>query len=178
MMTLASEPPMNRRRSSRIFSLHCVFKDFLHQEIAVIVSPRDPIQGRVAHAGLDWSIAGLSVPGASVKTPSIDLRHRASLLSTVERLRSLMEAAGLAFVPETGCGVGVRLHEPGLKKNKKFEEPTNRRADWMELRGCAFPSSCRDPNSRTRSAAFRLTMLFLPKPNQPSLVGADNEVAA
>jgi hypothetical protein len=58
MMTLASEPPMNRRRSSRIFSLHCVFKDFLHQEILVMISPRDPIQGRVARAGLDWSIAG------------------------------------------------------------------------------------------------------------------------
>ena len=118
MMTLASEPPMNRRRSSRIFSLHCVFKDFLHQEISVIISPRDPIQGRVARAGLDWSIAGLA-PAASVKTPSIDLRHRASRLSTVERLRSVMEAAGLVFIPETGCGVGVRLHEPGLRKKTK-----------------------------------------------------------
>jgi hypothetical protein len=64
------------------------------------------------------------------------------------------------------------------KENKKLEELTNRRADWMELRGCALPSCGRDPNSRTRSVAFRLTMLFLPKPDQPSPVGADNEVAA
>jgi hypothetical protein len=107
---------MNRRRSSRIFSLHCVFKDFLHQEISVIISSRDPIQGRLARAALDWSIAGLA-PAASVKTPLIDLRHRASRLSTVERLRSVMEAAG--FIPETGCAVGVRLHEPGLRKKTK-----------------------------------------------------------
>jgi hypothetical protein len=109
---------MNRRRSSRIFSLHCVFKDFLHQEISVIVSPRDPIQGRVARAGFDRSIAGLA-PAASVKTPSIDLGHRASRRSTVESLRSVMEAAGLVFIPETGCAVGVRLHAPGLRKETK-----------------------------------------------------------
>jgi hypothetical protein len=30
-----------------------------------------------------------------------------------------MEAAGLVFIPETGCGVGVRLHEPGLMKKTK-----------------------------------------------------------
>jgi hypothetical protein len=47
------------------------------------------------------------------------LRHRASRLSTVERLRSVMEAAGLVFISETGCGVGVRLHEPGLRKKTK-----------------------------------------------------------
>jgi hypothetical protein len=115
MMTLASEPPMNRRR---IFSLHCVFKDFLHQEISVIISPRDSIQGRVARAALDWSITGLA-PAASVKIPSIDLRHRASRLSTVERLRSVMEAAGLVFIPETGCAAGVRLHEAGLRRKTK-----------------------------------------------------------
>jgi hypothetical protein len=92
-----------------------------------------------------------------------------------------MEAAGLVFIPETGCGIGVRVHEPGLmKKTKNTEEPTNHRADWMGPRGCAFPSCGRDPNSRTRSVAFRrhLTMLFLPKPDQASLVGATNEVAA
>ena len=66
------------------------------------------------------------------------------------------------------------------EENKKLEEPTNRRADWMEPRGCAFPSCGRDPNSRTRSVALRLhlTMLSLPNPDQPSLVGADNERAA
>jgi hypothetical protein len=66
------------------------------------------------------------------------------------------------------------------EENKEFEEPTNHRADWMEPRGYAFPSCGRDPNSRTRSVAFRLhlIMLFLPKPDQPGLVGADNEVAA
>ena len=63
----------------------------------MIVSSRDPIQGRAARAGLDWSTAGLA-PTASVKTPSIDLRHRASRLSTVERLRSAMEAAGLVLL--------------------------------------------------------------------------------
>ena len=84
----------------------------------MIISPRDPIQGRAARAGLDWSIAGLA-PTASVKTPSIDLRHRASRLSTVERLRSAMEAARLVFIPETGCAAGVRLHLQGLRKKTK-----------------------------------------------------------
>jgi hypothetical protein len=83
-----------------------------------MISPRDPIQGRVARAGLDWSIAGLA-PAASVKTPSIDLRHSASRLSAVEILRSVMEAAGLVFIPEAGCRLGVRRHEAGLRRKTK-----------------------------------------------------------
>jgi hypothetical protein len=91
-----------------------------------------------------------------------------------------MEAAGLVFIPENrmwGRRPGARAWID--EENKKLEEPTNYRADWMGPRGCAFPSCGRDPNSRTRSVAFRRhTMLFLPKPDQPSLVGATNEVAA
>ena len=82
------------------------------------ISPRDPIQGRVPRAGLAYSIAGLA-PAAGVKTPPIDFRHRASRLRTVERLRSVMEAAGLVFIHETGFGVGVWLHEPRLRKKTK-----------------------------------------------------------
>jgi hypothetical protein len=91
-----------------------------------------------------------------------------------------MEAAGLVFIPKTGCGVGVRLQEPGLMKKTKSlkSQQTTEVTGWP--RGCAFPSCGCDPNSRTRSVAFRLhlTMLFLPKPDQPGLVGGDNEVAA
>jgi hypothetical protein len=110
---------MNPRRSSRVFSLHCVFKDFLHQEISVIISPCDPIQGRVARADLDWSAAGLA-PAASVAvTVNRFKASRDSRPSKVEKLRSAMEATGLVFIPKTGGRVGVRLREPEVKKKTK-----------------------------------------------------------
>jgi hypothetical protein len=124
MMIRASDPPMNWRRPSRIFSLHCVFKDFLLQKISVIILPRDPIQGRVARGGFDWSIAGLA-PAASVKTPSIDLRHRASRLGTVERLRSVMEGRWIGLYPRNrrwGWRPAARAWIE--EENKKLEERT------------------------------------------------------
>jgi hypothetical protein len=116
----------------------------------VINSPRDPIQGRLARAGLDWSIASLA-PAARVKTPSIDLRRRASRLSRVETFRSGIEAAGLVFIPETGCGSGVGRQEPGLRKRTKGlnSQQTAELIGWS-LRVVFFPLA---PAIRTRESA-------------------------
>jgi hypothetical protein len=37
-------------------------------------------------------------------------------MSTVEKLRSALEAAGIAFIAENGGGVGVRFREPATKR--------------------------------------------------------------
>ena len=37
-------------------------------------------------------------------------------MSSVEKLRSTLEAAGVAFIAENGGGVGVRFREPKVKK--------------------------------------------------------------
>jgi hypothetical protein len=37
-------------------------------------------------------------------------------MSTVEKLRSALEAAGIAFVAENGGGAGVRFREPAAKR--------------------------------------------------------------
>jgi hypothetical protein len=36
-------------------------------------------------------------------------------MSTVEKLRSALEAAGIAFIAENGGGMGVRFRKPTVK---------------------------------------------------------------
>jgi hypothetical protein len=37
-------------------------------------------------------------------------------MSTVEKLRSALEAAGITFIAENGGGAGVRFREPAKKR--------------------------------------------------------------
>jgi transcriptional regulator with XRE-family HTH domain len=73
----------------------------------------------MARAALNWSTADLA-SAAKVGVNSVNRfeTDRDSRLSTVEKLRSALEAAGLAFIPENGGGVGVRLREPAWRKAK------------------------------------------------------------
>jgi hypothetical protein len=44
---------------------------------------------------------------------------RDSRISTVEKLRSALEAAGVVFIAENGGGAGVRLRETNPRKHTK-----------------------------------------------------------
>ena len=47
-------------------------------------------------------------------------------MSSVEKLRSTLEAAGVAFIAENGGGVGVRFREPKVKKQTESLNPALR----------------------------------------------------
>ena len=80
-----------------------------------------PIQSRMARAALDWSTTDLA-RAANVGVNSVNRFEtgRDSRISTVEKLRSTLEAAGVVFIAENGGGPGVRFRE--AKPRKKTED--------------------------------------------------------
>jgi predicted transcriptional regulator len=79
-----------------------------------------PIQCRMARTALDWSSADLA-RAAEVGQATVTRFEtgRDARISTVEKLRSAFEAAGIAFIAENGGGVGVRFREPAAKRQTK-----------------------------------------------------------
>jgi ribosome-binding protein aMBF1 (putative translation factor) len=71
----------------------------------------------MARAALDWSTTDLA-RAANVGVNSVNRFEtgRDARISTVEKLRSALEIAGVEFIAENGGGVGVRLREPKAKK--------------------------------------------------------------
>jgi transcriptional regulator with XRE-family HTH domain len=71
----------------------------------------------MARAALDWTTTNLA-RAANVGVNSVNRFEtgRDARISTVEKLRSALEAAGVAFIAENGGGVGVRFREPQVKK--------------------------------------------------------------
>ena len=71
----------------------------------------------MARAALDWSTTDLARE-ANVGVNSVNRFEtgRDARISTVEKLRSALEVAGVAFIAENGGGVGVRFREPKVKK--------------------------------------------------------------
>ena len=67
----------------------------------------------MARAALDWSTTDLA-RAANVGVNSVNRFEtgRDARISTVEKLRSTLEIAGVAFIAENGGGVGVRFREP------------------------------------------------------------------
>jgi transcriptional regulator with XRE-family HTH domain len=74
----------------------------------------------MARAALDWSTTDLA-RAANVGVNSVNRFEtgRDARISTVEKLRSALEVAGVAFIAENGGGVGVRFREPKVKKRSK-----------------------------------------------------------
>jgi transcriptional regulator with XRE-family HTH domain len=72
----------------------------------------------MARAALDWSTTDLARE-ANVGVNSVNRFEtgRDARISTVGKLRSALEAAGVAFIAENGGGVGVRFREPKVKKH-------------------------------------------------------------
>jgi transcriptional regulator with XRE-family HTH domain len=74
----------------------------------------------MARAALDWSTTDLA-RAANVGVNSVNRFEtgRDARISTVEKLRSALEVAGVAFIAENGGGVGVRFREAKVKKQNK-----------------------------------------------------------
>jgi len=71
----------------------------------------------MARAALDWRTTDLA-RAASVGLNTVNRFEagRDARISSVDKLRSALEAAGIAFIAENGGGVGVRFREPSASK--------------------------------------------------------------
>jgi transcriptional regulator with XRE-family HTH domain len=71
----------------------------------------------MARAALDWSTTDLA-RAANVGVNSVNRFEtgRDSRISTVEKLRSAVEAAGVVFIAENGGGAGVRFRVAKARK--------------------------------------------------------------
>jgi transcriptional regulator with XRE-family HTH domain len=67
----------------------------------------------MARAALDWSTADLA-RAANVGQATVNRFEtgRDARISSVEKLRAALEAAGITFIAENGGGAGVRLRKP------------------------------------------------------------------
>ena len=67
----------------------------------------------MARAALEWSTTDLA-RAASVGQATINRFEagRDARISSVDKLRAALEAAGITFIAENGGGVGVRLRKP------------------------------------------------------------------
>jgi hypothetical protein len=71
----------------------------------------------MARAALSWRTTDLArAANVGLNTVNRFEAGRDARMSSVEKLRSTLEAAGLSFIAENGGGVGVRFREPNAKK--------------------------------------------------------------
>jgi transcriptional regulator with XRE-family HTH domain len=69
-----------------------------------------PIQLRMARAAVGWGVRELAEKaGVTANTVTRIENGSDARLSTVDRLRQALEAAGVVFIDENGGGPGVRL---------------------------------------------------------------------
>jgi transcriptional regulator with XRE-family HTH domain len=75
-----------------------------------------PIQCRLARTALGWNIDTLAI-AAKVSTQTVKRFERGDELrsTTIQKIRTSLEDAGIEFIPENGGGVGVRFKEPHKK---------------------------------------------------------------
>lgn len=72
----------------------------------------NPTQSRMARAALNWSTQELaSAAGVGVNTVNRFETGLDARVSSVEKMRAAMEAAGVIFIPENGDGPGVKLRK-------------------------------------------------------------------
>lgn len=72
-----------------------------------------PFQCRMARAALGWTTQDLARE-ASVGANTIN-RFEAgqdARVSSVDKMRTALEAAGVEFIPQNGGGAGVRMRQP------------------------------------------------------------------
>jgi predicted transcriptional regulator len=76
-----------------------------------------PTQCRMARAALDWSTTDLA-RAAEVGPATVNRFETGqdARISTVEKLRTALEAAGVVFIAENGGGAGVRFRETKGRK--------------------------------------------------------------
>jgi transcriptional regulator with XRE-family HTH domain len=71
----------------------------------------------MARAALDWRTTDLArAAKVGLNTVNRFEAGRDARISSVEKLRSALEAAGVVFIAENGGGAGVRFHETKTRK--------------------------------------------------------------
>jgi len=76
-----------------------------------------PIQLRMARAAIGWGVRELAEKaGVTANTVTRIENGSDARLSTIDRLRQALEAAGVVFIDENGGGPGVRLRKRQQKK--------------------------------------------------------------
>jgi transcriptional regulator with XRE-family HTH domain len=76
-----------------------------------------PIQLRMARAAVGWGVRELAEKaGVTANTVTRIENGSDARLSTIDRLRQALEAAGVVFIDENGGGPGVRLRNRQQKK--------------------------------------------------------------
>ncbi len=73
----------------------------------------DGVQVRMGRAAVGWSVRELArIAGVTPNTISRIENGGDALASTLERLQTALENAGVIFIDEDDFGPGVRLREP------------------------------------------------------------------
>jgi transcriptional regulator with XRE-family HTH domain len=73
----------------------------------------------MARSALGWNIADLArAAKVGINTVNRFESGNDARLSSVDKMRSAMEAAGVEFIAENGRGPGVRLRKPVSPKRK------------------------------------------------------------
>lgn len=71
-----------------------------------------PFQCRMARAALGWSTQDLArEAGVGVNTVNRFEAGQDARVSSMDKMRVTLEAAGVQFIPENGGGAGVRMRE-------------------------------------------------------------------
>lgn len=85
------------------------YRNGLHRE-----PDMTPEQCRMARAGLSWGVRDLaSRAGLAFTTVSRFENGSGTHSSTVEKIKSTLERAGVKFLDDEGRGVGVRVNPDG-----------------------------------------------------------------
>ena len=76
-----------------------------------------PTQCRMARAALEWRTTDLArAANIGANTVNRFETGRDARISTVEKLRTALEAAGVMFIAENGGGAGVRFREVKVRR--------------------------------------------------------------
>ena len=71
-----------------------------------------PFQCRMARAALGWTTQDLArEAGIGANTINRFEAGQDARVSSVDKMRAALEAAGLEFIPENGGGAGIRFRE-------------------------------------------------------------------
>jgi ribosome-binding protein aMBF1 (putative translation factor) len=71
-----------------------------------------PFQCRMARAALGWSTQDLARQASvGVNTVNRFEAGQDARVSSMEKMRATLEAAGVQFIPENGGGAGVRMRD-------------------------------------------------------------------
>jgi DNA-binding XRE family transcriptional regulator len=137
-MIRASEPPIKERQSpafcirvelpDTVFSIapaqrtgtlytYLVLKVY-NVNINLYGVTMTPIQLRMARAAVGWGVRELAEKaGVTANTVTRIENGSDARLSTMDKLRQALEAAGVEFIEENGGGPGVRLRKPQKPKD-------------------------------------------------------------